>query len=204
MIDEHDELVERAAHALRRLPWANPAATARIVAAVRARRALAPSRWTRAVEWIREPSLSMASASFLAAAALAIGFVTRGALSALDAPATDAVTAPAPAVSATTALTAAVELSRAVRAVPVPFVFDAPNATQVALVGDFNNWNATASPMRRFGKDGPWTTTVLAKPGRHVYAYQVDGTTLVADPRAPHATDLDYGGDASVLMVTIP
>ena len=31
-----------------------------------------------------------------------------------------------------------------------------------------------------------------------------DGTTLVADPRAPRAKDLDFGGDASVLMVTPP
>ncbi|MBI1808851.1 MAG: glycoside hydrolase family 13, partial [Gemmatimonadetes bacterium] len=66
-----------------------------------------------------------------------------------------------------------------------------------------NNWDATATPMQRFGGDGPWTATVLAKPGRHVYAFMVDGV-LTADPRAPKARDVDYGGEASVLMVTKP
>jgi hypothetical protein len=56
--------------------------------------------------------------------------------------------------------------------------------------------------MRRFGPDGPWTATVMAKPGRHVYAFLIDGVTIVADPRAPRARDMDYGGEASVLMVT--
>ena len=40
-------------------------------------------------------------------------------------------------------------------------------------------------------------------PGRHLYAFMVDGK-LVVDPRAPRARDLDYGGDASVLMVNTP
>ena len=75
---------------------------------------------------------------------------------------------------------------------------------RVVVVGDFNGWDESKSPMVRYGEDGPWTVTVLAKPGRHVYAFLVDGTTLVADPRAPRAKDLDFGGDASVLMVTTP
>ena len=85
-----------------------------------------------------------------------------------------------------------------------PLVFDARNAKSVVVVGDFNGWDDTKTPMVRYGTDGPWTATVLAKPGRHVYAFLVDGTTLVADPRAPRAKDLDFGGDASVLMVTPP
>src|ERR1035437_7747145 len=92
-----------------------------------------------------------------------------------------------------------------VRAVPVQIAFfEARDAKQVSVVGDFNNWDGSASPMKRLGADGPWTVTVFAEPGRHLYALLVDGTTLVADPRAPRTRDLDFGGDASVLMVVSP
>ena len=205
--DQHDPLIDRAARALSALPPANALATARIVAAVRARRAQAPSRLTLVLEWMQEPTLSLASAGFLAAAALVIGFVTRGAIAAINAPASvTALESARPAVASSGApLVAAADARNEVRAVPVPIAFfDARDAKQVSVVGDFNNWDASASPMKRVGADGPWTVTVLAKPGRHVYAFLVDGVTLVADSRAPKARDLDYGGDASVLMVVSP
>jgi AMP-activated protein kinase-like protein len=203
MIDERDQLIERAARALSPLPPANAQATARIVAAVRARRGLVLSPWTRAIEWMREPTLSLASASFLAAAALAVGFVTRGALNALDESTIESTTQEMPVQTAKAPVQPVADQRLDVRAIPVPIVFEAPGANAVAIVGDFNDWDSAASPMKRYGKNGPWTTTVSAKPGRHVYAFVVDGT-LVPDPRAPRAHDLDYGGDASVLMVANP
>lgn len=204
-MDERDELIERAVRALTTLPPANPLATARIVAAVRARAAQAPSRLTLVLEWMQEPTLSLASAGFLAAAALVIGFVTRGAIGAINASsaATALVQVSAPVTTAAPVLAAAARND--VRAVPVPIAFfEARDAQQVSVVGDFNNWDASASPMKRVGADGAWTVTLLAKPGRHVYAFLVDGATLVADPRASPARDLDYGGPASVLMVVTP
>lgn len=200
MDDERDALIERAALALSPLPRVDARATSRILAVVRSRRR--PSYFTLAFERLREPSLSFGTAGLLAAAALVIGFVGRGALSALYGSPDAAVAASSLRASrdATPARTAAV-LRREEAAVPVPIVFEARNARSVAVVGDFNGWDPTASPMQPFAAEGPWTATVLATPGRHVYAFLVDGTTLVADPRAPRAQDLDYGGDASVLMV---
>jgi hypothetical protein len=58
--------------------------------------------------------------------------------------------------------------------------------------------------MQRVGTSGFWSATLLAKPGRHTYAFLVDGVTLMADPRAPRARSPDFGGDASVLMVRTP
>jgi hypothetical protein len=198
MIDERDELIERVARSLRPLPAGDSRAAARIMAAVRDRRAPAPRRWMLALEWMSQPALSVASAGLLAAAALAIGFVTRGALSGLDGtssrPASTAVSAP---------LVATANEPRAVRPVPVQITFDAASAQRVSIVGDFNDWDSTASPLARFGSNGPWTVTVNVTPGRHLYAFMVDGK-LVVDPRAPRARDLDYGGDASVLMVNTP
>jgi hypothetical protein len=34
-----------------------------------------------------------------------------------------------------------------------------------------------------------------------VYSYLIDGTLLVADPRAPKSGDADYGNEGSVVMV---
>jgi 1,4-alpha-glucan branching enzyme len=85
----------------------------------------------------------------------------------------------------------------------VEITFDAAGAKNVSIVGDFNAWDSSAAPLTRFGANGPWTVTVKVMPGRHLYAFMVDGK-LVVDPKAPHTIDPDFGGDASVLMVNTP
>jgi hypothetical protein len=199
--EERDELIEQAAQVLRPMPRANARAVAHIMAAVRARAALRPSRLRLMLGAMREPSVSMAAAGILAAAALVIGFFTGDKVS---------LGSPAPVQVASAPVAAPLQQignspdARVSRAVPVSIVFEARNAKSVSIVGDFNSWDETAAPMKRFGSEGPWTVTVRATPGRHEYAFLVDGTTLVADPRAPRALDRDFGGDASVLMVTEP
>lgn len=200
MIDdltEQDELIERVARALKPLPPLNARATASILAVVRTRSAQTPTAWSRAVEWLRQPSFSVATAGMLAAAALAIGFVTRGAIT----PAGQSALALEGNVSAP--IVPAANTPSAVREIPVPITFDAAGASNVSIVGDFNDWNSAAAPLKRFGANGPWTTTVKVTPGRHLYAFMVDGK-LVVDPRAPSTRDLDYGGEASVMMVPTP
>jgi hypothetical protein len=82
----------------------------------------------------------------------------------------------------------------------VRFVYVAPDAKSVALVGDFNQWNPDAVPLKRLS-DGTWITDVPLSPGRYAYAFLVDGK-LVADPSAPRATPSeDFGFANSVLMV---
>jgi 1,4-alpha-glucan branching enzyme len=41
----------------------------------------------------------------------------------------------------------------------VNFFCQAPGAVQVSIVGDFNNWQPKASPMRRM-PDGSWMTSL--------------------------------------------
>lgn len=79
----------------------------------------------------------------------------------------------------------------------VRFVFVAPGATRVSVVGDFNQWNPTAMPLRRLS-DGTWIADVPLTPGRYAYAFMVDGKIKV-DPVAPRA-ESDFG-ENSVLMV---
>jgi len=57
----------------------------------------------------------------------------------------------------------------------VDFFCDAPQAKGVALVGDFNGWDTTATPMHRT-TDGRWTVTLELHHGHHQYLFVVDGT----------------------------
>jgi hypothetical protein len=82
----------------------------------------------------------------------------------------------------------------------VKFVFVAPQAGKVSLVGDFNDWDSTRSPMVRADKDGRWSVTLPLSTGRHVYNYVVDGTWLV-DPNAPRSGD-GFGHMNSVKVVS--
>jgi len=56
----------------------------------------------------------------------------------------------------------------------VPFEFPAPEAREVYLAGDFNNWDTSANPMKK-DKKGTWKATVALKPGRYEYRFLVDG-----------------------------
>jgi Carbohydrate-binding module 48 (Isoamylase N-terminal domain) len=83
-----------------------------------------------------------------------------------------------------------------------PFVVLAPRATRVSLVGDFNDWDAARTPMRRLGATSAvWTTAVPLPPGRYRYAFLADGSHWLADPVAPLARDDEYGPPSSVLTV---
>ena len=82
----------------------------------------------------------------------------------------------------------------------VRFSIRAPMAGRVSLVGDFDRWDPDALPMRRDGDGETWTVDVHLPPGRHVFAYAVDGD-LKIDPAAPRAVEDDFGVPSSVIVV---
>ncbi len=81
----------------------------------------------------------------------------------------------------------------------VRFSVSAPSAKQVSLVGDFNRWNPAAVPMRR-GSSDVWVVDVRLEPGRHVFAFSIDGS-IRADSAAPRAVEDDFGVPGSVVVV---
>jgi len=85
----------------------------------------------------------------------------------------------------------------------VRFELSAPRASRVALVGSFNEWNPVATPLSRDPASGKWVVSLRLPPGRHVYAFVVDGD-VTADPAAPRAADDDFGSTNSVVLVTAP
>lgn len=81
----------------------------------------------------------------------------------------------------------------------VRFVLADADAHTVSLVGDFNEWEKRATPLRS-AKPGVWTAQVALPPGRHEYAYVVDGKRWVADPAADDVAD-EFDTPSSVVTV---
>ena len=60
----------------------------------------------------------------------------------------------------------------------------AAEASHVALVGDFNDWNPDATPMTRL-KNGEHKVTLDLEPGREYgYRFLIDGQVWETDPEA--------------------
>jgi Carbohydrate-binding module 48 (Isoamylase N-terminal domain) len=83
----------------------------------------------------------------------------------------------------------------------IQFVLAAPGASRVSLVGDFNGWDSTATPLRPVGAAGVWSVEVPVPPGRHEYAFVIDGREWRPDPTAPRALSNEYGPPNSVITV---
>jgi hypothetical protein len=82
----------------------------------------------------------------------------------------------------------------------VRFVFVDPAATNVELVGDFNAWTKGTTSLKRSGAPGVWAISVPLSPGRHEYAFIINGSRWVADPLAVKSSD-DFGTESSVIRV---
>jgi 1,4-alpha-glucan branching enzyme len=127
----------------------------------------------------------VATAPAVASAPNAVGIAARG---------PNGAGAGAPVLPAAAAAAALDEAPR-----PVTFTLRAPGARRVALVGDFNRWDPAATPLA--GRAGAWSVEVPLAPGRHAYAFVVDGGRWTLDPAAPSERDPDFGRARSVVVV---
>jgi len=134
---------------------------------------------------------------------------TTSTLAKTSAPATKAPAAKAP---TTKAKTTAAKAPAATKAKPKPaakkakknspsteFTLNAPNANEVYLVGDFNNWDGAEFRMRKF-KEGVHKKSVKLKPGRYEYRFVVDGEWW-CDPENPNRQVNSFGSENSVIEV---
>lgn len=80
------------------------------------------------------------------------------------------------------------------------FIIVVPDAREVSVVGDFNDWDGTLTPMERVADDGTWSVTVPLRPGRYEFQYEVDGGRRLSDPSRPQ-TSSDFGSPNSVVTV---
>ena len=85
----------------------------------------------------------------------------------------------------------------------VQFVLVAPDAKKVAVVGDFNGWDAShAGYQAQHRGGGVWSVTASVPLGHHRYSFVVDDSVWVADPIAPRAVDNDFGVTNSAIVVS--
>ncbi len=83
---------------------------------------------------------------------------------------------------------------------PVNLICVAPQAREVYLTGDFNQWDPHSHAMRRQA-DGPWVIQVSLSQGYQRYLFLVDGTPTL-DPKAYGTTYDDFGQKVSLLAVS--
>jgi hypothetical protein len=214
--DDADETITRIAAALRPLPDVDPAQKARVLVAVAAERERDRRRRIGTVRRWRVAGI--AAAGMLAASAFFALFTRGGSIGAPSkraAPASAgadrnvstrsvAITPPRSPAITEGQVTQAARDADAVAMEPVQLVFRAPSAHRVSIVGDFNDWDAQRTAMTRDASTGLWSQTVLLRPGRHVYAFFVDDSVWMRDPRSPAANDADFGRPGSVLLVGKP
>ncbi len=74
-----------------------------------------------------------------------------------------------------------------------------PQAKQVNVAGDFNNWNVKEYPLRKDHR-GNWNGYVTLKPGRYQYRFYVDGR-WVDDPQARETVSNGLGSRNAILEV---
>lgn len=231
MREERDEMIERIVDELKVLPAVPADAAARVLARVDAARRsgganeyasdddvtffptstdempAAPAGGSRSAGGFRRRFVvSLPAAIGYALAATLAGFLIRGALPRAPRSVASVPSAVGETLGAGPRVTTVAATRRDLQEAPakVQFVLDARRARSVSVVGDFNAWDAAAAPLARDSITGVWSGVVDVTPGRHVYAFLVDGTVWTLDPRAPRAKDSDYGTEQSVLIVGLP
>jgi cellulose biosynthesis protein BcsQ len=78
------------------------------------------------------------------------------------------------------------------------FTVDAPEASEVQIAGDFNDWTPEGNEMELVG--AIWMKTLRLAPGRYRYRYVVDGHWR-CDPYNSAFEPSPFGGNDSLLVV---
>jgi len=81
----------------------------------------------------------------------------------------------------------------------VIFRLDAPQALQVSLAGDFNDWDPRTRPLKP-DKNGVWRASFDLPPGRYEYRFLVDGQWQ-DDPRCEERVPNEFGSHNCVKVV---
>jgi 1,4-alpha-glucan branching enzyme len=79
--------------------------------------------------------------------------------------------------------------------------YSAPEAREVKVAGNFNNWRPEATPLKNMGA-GKWVVRLMLRSGEYAYRFVVDGQ-WGEDPGTPQRVANPYGGFNSVLVVPL-
>jgi 1,4-alpha-glucan branching enzyme len=82
----------------------------------------------------------------------------------------------------------------------VPVVEDS-EVRKVHVVGEFNNWSTSATPMKR-SKNGKFTTSLELKSGQeYQFRYLLDNTRWENDPEADKSAATPFGDARNSVIV---
>ncbi|MHB8520474.1 MAG: isoamylase early set domain-containing protein [Limisphaerales bacterium] len=83
----------------------------------------------------------------------------------------------------------------------ITLTFFAPQAREVNVAGNFNNWRPDATPLKNTGA-GEWIVRLMLRSAEYEYRFVVDGEWS-EDPRATQRAANSHGGFNSVLLVPL-
>jgi 1,4-alpha-glucan branching enzyme len=89
--------------------------------------------------------------------------------------------------------------SKGMKAKKVSFDLLAPEAGNVSVAGEFNNWDPTSHPMKK-DKKGLWKVSLSLVPGTYQYRFFVDGQWQ-NDPTCTSSVGNPFGTSNSVKRV---
>ena len=199
---EIDPFIEEIAGELRRPVRFDSTFESRVMAALDPSVVPLPMKRKASTPWLLRPrTFYVSPLAGLAVAAGLVAIITMSVLRTIPSDSQVAVVPAAPNVD-----TAGFMLPGPVTAVSAPAMVSAPftyinrNAKSVAVVGNFNDWDATRNMLTRTG-DSVWTADIMLVPGRYEYQLVVDGK-LIADPGAQQTAASEFGVANSVMIVS--
>ena len=92
-------------------------------------------------------------------------------------------------------------LARVSSQVQVHFTLEAPSASRVSLVGDFNGWRPGQLNLKP-AQNGVWEITIALRKGAiYTYNFLIDDERWMPDPHSESQIDDGFGGLSSVLRL---
>jgi len=83
----------------------------------------------------------------------------------------------------------------------VMLFLDRPDATDIEVIGSFNNWSQEGVRMVWDKDRGLWVGVLHLKRGSYEYAFRVNNREIVADPKAILHRDDGFGHQNSILII---
>jgi AMP-activated protein kinase-like protein len=195
---EIDPFIEEIAGELRRPVRFDSSFESRVMAALEQPVVPLPMKAKESRSWLLRPRAFYVSP--LAGLAVAAGLVAIITMSVLRTDPSVEIAADPNAAPDGAALTGQFFPASAAVPVSTPITYIDRTAKSVAVVGSFNDWDATKNVLTRTS-DSVWTANIGLIPGRYEYQLVVDGK-LIADPSAQQSAKSDFGLANSVLIVS--
>jgi hypothetical protein len=190
-VPDHDSFIEQIASELRRPVRLDPRFDDRVMRAIEMPD-IVPLRPSPSRPWILRPwTISAPPIAFAVAAALIVA-VSLG----VRHERSGAAAAPLAAAPAVQMVPVALSPNEQMH----QFLLLSPSAHKVAVVGDFNDWDASRTPLTRLSNEGAWSIALPLTVGFHEFQYVIDDSIRITDPSLPKEPN-GFGSENSVITI---